>query len=80
MPLRVATTKARRNMVTRINAVTGKALRPVKVGRGPGQVVVSPNGKTAYVATSRGVVPVSTATGTAGKAIKGLGSPIAITP
>ena len=70
------------NTVTPINTVTNKAGTPIVVGTGPGQIAITPNGKTAYVITDDSVVPVNTATGTALKPIKGTvgASYIAITP
>ena len=68
--------------VTPIRTATGKALKAIKVGNGPTQIAITPNGKTAYVITSSGVVPINTATNKAGKAIKAGSGPgaIAITP
>ncbi len=75
--------------VTPINTVTGKTGKAIKVGRGPGYIAITPDGKTAYVANFGGgsvagdtVTPISTATGRTGKAIKVGDFPdaIAITP
>jgi DNA-binding beta-propeller fold protein YncE len=64
--------------VTPISTATGKAGKPVPVGQGPQAIVFSPDGKTAYVAsTGEGpkarvaakVTPVSTATNTPGRFI-----------
>ena len=70
------------NMVTPISTVTNKAGTPITVGKRPGQIVVTPNGKTAYVIAGGSVVPIRTATNTALKPIKGTSgaSYIAITP
>jgi hyaluronoglucosaminidase len=38
------------NTVTPIRAGSSKSGRPIRVGRGPGQIVISPDGRTAYVA------------------------------
>jgi DNA-binding beta-propeller fold protein YncE len=59
-------------MVTPVNTATPTALNPIRVGRGPYQIEVTPNGKTAYVSTSSGVIPVNTSTRKAGQAIKGV--------
>jgi DNA-binding beta-propeller fold protein YncE len=37
--------------VTPINTATNTALRPIKVGRGARAIAITPNGKTAYVAS-----------------------------
>ncbi len=66
--------------VTPIPARTDTAGKAIKVGLGPRAIAITPDGKTAYVASNSGVIPISTATNTAGKPIKGLDGPIAITP
>ena len=74
-----------------IPIATGTAGKPIKVGSGPGQIAITPDGKTAYVscAGSGTVTPINTATNTAGKPIRvgrampGIGGgrvTIAITP
>jgi hyaluronoglucosaminidase len=57
----------------------------IHVGSHPGDIVMAPNGKTAYVATSTAVTPIQVATGTAGRPIRIDGGPslrggLAITP
>jgi DNA-binding beta-propeller fold protein YncE len=58
--------------VTVVNLATGRAGRPIRIGGFPGgsTVAITPNGKTAYVGTSRGhggaVTPINLATDTAG--------------
>ena len=85
--------------VTPVNTATGAPGKPIHVGvpGGPpkdyyglppgGQIVITPDGKTAYLTTGSSVTPVNTATGTPGKPIRvGLGRfgvsvpQIAITP
>jgi len=70
------------NTVTAINTVTNKAYGTIKVGSSPGNILIAPNGKTAYIAGSTGVTPVSTITHKAGKliAIKYGAVNMAITP
>ncbi len=70
------------NTVTPINTVTNRAGSPIRVGTGPGNILITPNGKTAYIAGSTGVTPVSTVTHKAGKliAIKYVAASMAITP
>jgi DNA-binding beta-propeller fold protein YncE len=73
--------------VTPISTATNMPGKPIHVGSGPayftGGIVITPDGKTAYIATGSGVTPISTATGTPGKPIH-VGSSstpaIAITP
>jgi len=77
------------NTVTPIRTATNTALKAIKVGNFPDAIVITPNGKTAYVsnggngaAPGNTVTPIDTATNTALKAIK-VGTfpgPIAITP
>lgn len=57
--------------MTPISTATRKPGKPIYVGKGPGAIAITPNGVTAYVLTARGVVPIRTATGKAGKAITG---------
>jgi DNA-binding beta-propeller fold protein YncE len=52
--------------VTPIRTATGRALKAIKVGKYPGDIAITPDGKTAYVIIRQGVVPISTATNTAG--------------
>jgi YVTN family beta-propeller protein len=71
--------------VTPIRTATNTALKPIGVGTGsssivPSDIAITPNGKTAYVATNLGVTPINTATNVRGKLIKVPGSAIAITP
>ena len=73
------------NEVVPIGTATSKAGRPIKAGSGQGgDIAITPNGKTLYVADpGRGIVtPISTATNKAGKPIKVGKDPgyIAITP
>ena len=70
--------------VTPIRTATNTALPPVKVGRAPNAIAVTPDGKTVYVANniSDTVTPIRTATNTALRPIKTGHYPgaIAITP
>ena len=71
--------------VTPINTVTNKALKQIPTGGGSGLMVMTPNGKTVYVAGSDNgpaVLPISTATNKPGKLIKipGGAGAIVITP
>jgi glucose/arabinose dehydrogenase len=84
--------------VTPVNTATGAPGKPIHVGvpGGPpkdyyglppgGQIVITPDGKTAYLTTGSSVTPVNTATGTPGKPIYLGGHPVnypdflAITP
>jgi DNA-binding beta-propeller fold protein YncE len=52
------------NTVTPVSAVTNKAGQPIKVGREPMAVAVTPDGKTAYVVNNGDgtVTPVSIVT------------------
>jgi len=52
--------------VTPIRTATNTALPPVKTGRGPTAIAITPDGKTAYVANfmSGTVTPIQTATNT----------------
>ena len=63
---------------------TRHALKPITVGNQPGPIVITPDGKTAYVANagSGTVTPIKTATNTALKPIKVGRQPeyLAITP
>jgi len=75
--------------VTPIDTATSQAGAAIKVGNGPGDIAITPNGRTAYVANFGGgsvagdtVTPISIATGKAGKPITvgRFPGPIAITP
>src|SRR5215475_1936713 len=70
--------------ITPINAATNRAEGAIWVGVSPDALAITPDGKTAYVASvsSRTVTPISTATDTPGKPIKVSIGPelIAITP
>jgi DNA-binding beta-propeller fold protein YncE len=66
--------------VTPINTATGTPGKPIPVGGSPrfgdihgsnpvGQIAITPDGKTAYVAFGSDVTPISTATGIPGKTI-----------
>jgi DNA-binding beta-propeller fold protein YncE len=75
----------RGNTVIPINTATNRAGKAIKVGSEPGNIAITPNGRTAYVASAGyppEVVPISTATNKPGKAIKvgGGATAIAITP
>jgi DNA-binding beta-propeller fold protein YncE len=66
--------------VTPIDTVTNQPGTPITVGAGAGAIAITPNGRTAYIATDGGVVPLATATGTPGPAIAVDATSIAITP
>jgi DNA-binding beta-propeller fold protein YncE len=84
--------------VTPISTATGTPGKPIPVGGSPrfgdphrgnpvGQIAITPDGKTAYVAFGSDVTPINTATGTPGKTIHvggqlngALDTQIAITP
>jgi len=70
--------------VTPIDTATNKAEPPIKVGNGPFDVAITPNGETAYVTDKLDgtVTPIDLATGTTGTPIKVglLPFAIAITP
>ena len=69
--------------VTPIQTATNTALPPIKVGRLPTAIAITPDGTTAYVANSDStmVTPIQTATNTALPGLKiGYSGPIAITP
>lgn len=62
--------------VTPIDIATGKALRPIEVGRGPGAIAVTPNGREAVVVLAgtiqhpaHDLVPIDLGTQKAGKPI-----------
>jgi YVTN family beta-propeller protein len=71
--------------VTPIRTATNTALPPVKVGRGPVAIAITPDGKTAYVVNSGlhtvvtgTVTPIRTATNTALPPVKVGRGPVAI--
>jgi len=70
--------------VTPIRIATNTALPPVKAGRAPNAIAITPDGKTVYVANNNSdtVTPIRTATNTALPPVKTGHSPtaIAITP
>jgi YVTN family beta-propeller protein len=86
----VYVSNGRGDTVTPIAAATGAPGAPIPVGPAPGEIVVTPDGKTAYITTDAPVVvPIATATGTPGPPIRvGVNRPglhdkpvaIAITP
>ena len=61
------------NSVTPVNLVTRKAGKPVKVGRAPDAIAITPDGRTAYVVNSGSgtVTPIATGSGKAGTADPG---------
>ncbi len=71
--------------VTPIRTATNRALTPIKVGRGPSAIAITPDGQTAYVADaafvarrSSSVIPILTATNTPLAPIKVPEDPVAI--
>jgi hypothetical protein len=71
--------------VTAIRTATNKALKPINVGTGTSQggasdIAITPDSKTAYVTSNRGVTPINVATNKPGKLIKVPGEAIVITP
>jgi YVTN family beta-propeller protein len=76
------------DFITPLNLVTGKRGKTIKVGSGPSDLAITPNGRTLYVSSVENfrkdgaVTPVNIATGKAGKAVRVGASPgnIAITP
>ncbi len=68
------------DVVTPINTATNKAGRPIKVGRGPDCLAITPDGRTLYVVSldSNTVTPINTATNKAGRPIKVGLEPVAI--
>jgi YVTN family beta-propeller protein len=71
---------AHSDTVTQIAIATNRAGLPIKVGRNPSAIAISPDGKTAYVANWDGgtVTPISTATSKAGRAVRTAKTPVAI--
>src|SRR5215469_8195293 len=71
-----------------VNTATNRAGRPIRMSGGVGDIAFTPDGKTAYVASSGindlpgKVTPISTATNTPGRPIRfqGAASGVAITP
>src|SRR6516162_786704 len=64
----------RANVVIPVNTATNTPGKPIHVGVGGawpgGMIVITPDGKTAYVTTASGTItPINTATGTPGKPI-----------
>jgi DNA-binding beta-propeller fold protein YncE len=54
--------------VVPINAMTGRAGKPIRVGYTPELIVMAPDGKTAYAAgSSPSLTPINTATNQAGR-------------
>ena len=81
-PVTAYVADGRSGTVTPINTATNKAGKAIKIP-GPGEIAITPNGKTAYVlSASNTVTPIRTTTNTALKAIKVGSGPdaIAITP
>ena len=70
--------------MTPIATATDTAGKPIRVGSSPSDIAITPDGKTAYVASGGAgtVTPIATATNTAGKPIRvgELPDDIAITP
>jgi DNA-binding beta-propeller fold protein YncE len=67
--------------VTPFDTATNTAGKKITVGRPPDAIAITPNGATAYVATSQlggSVTPIDTATNTAGPAIPTGSGPVAI--
>jgi YVTN family beta-propeller protein len=81
--------RANGHTVTPIDTATNKPGQPISVGKEPGAIAITPNGKTAYVVnegtngyTDGTVTPITTATNKPGRPIRvGVGpNEIAITP
>src|SRR5215469_2619001 len=70
--------------VTPIRTANNSTGRPIRVGRDPGAIAITPNGSTAYLDNqSGGVIPIRLATNTPGRAIRVGGTllgALAITP
>ena len=67
----VYVSNGRGGTVTPIVTATNTPGPPIPVGRGPGLIVITPDGNTAYVTSNEStVVPVDTATGTPGAPIR----------
>lgn len=66
----VYVSNGRGGTVTPIATTTNTPGPPIPVGRGPGLIVTTPDGKTAYITSDESiVVPIDTATGTPGPPI-----------
>jgi hyaluronoglucosaminidase len=78
----VYVSNGRGDTVTPIAVATGTPGPPIPVGPAPGEIVVTPDGKTAYITTDAPVVvPIATATGTPGPPIRvGVNRPGAVVP
>ena len=57
------------NRVTPISTATNTAGKPIKVGKEPDAIAITPDGRTAYVASSGTVTPIATATNTASQPV-----------
>jgi YVTN family beta-propeller protein len=67
----VYVSNGRAGTVTPIATATNTPGLPIPVGRGPGLIVITPDGGTAYVTSDESiVVPIDTATGTPGAPIR----------
>ena len=67
----VYVSNGRGGTVTPIATATNTPGLPIPVGRGPGLIVITPDGRTAYVTSNESaVVPIDTATGTPGAPIR----------
>ena len=66
----------------RVGERPSKVVKTIKAGQYPSAIAIAPDGKTAYVVSRQGVVPIHTATNKPGKAIKtgAYLTAIAITP
>ena len=66
--------------VTPVTLATGRAGRPIRVGKGPRAIAVTPNGRTALVANSGSgtVTPIDTLTRRAGAPIRVGADPLAV--
>ena len=58
------------NRVTPISTAANTAGKPIRVGKEPDAIAITPDGRTAYVASSGTVTPIATATNTPGLAIR----------
>ena len=58
--------------MTPIDVATSMPGKPIRVGRLPVAIAITPDGKTAYIVNKEGgtVTPIATATNTPGKPIK----------
>jgi DNA-binding beta-propeller fold protein YncE len=55
----VYVSNGRGDMVTPIAVVTGTPGLPIPVGRAPGEIVVTPDGKTAYITTDARAIAIT---------------------